>query len=137
MAWATLAYLVFHALIWTLLPALSHRAPPWDNIEQLVWTQSLEWGYYKHPPAPTWWMYFWTQLLGRSLWVTYFAAQLSVVLMLACIWRIALLVTTPVRAFTAVVLTSLALDHVKSTCALPAHALRIAPKARPSRSVPL
>lgn len=111
LAWLTLAFLGLHLLLWTLLPTISHRAPPWDNIEQLVWTQSLEWGYYKHPPAPTWWMYFWTELLGRSVGVTFFAAQLSVVCMLACVWRIALALTTPLRAFVAVVLTSLVAYH--------------------------
>lgn len=24
---------------------------PMDNIEQLVWSHTLEWGYHKHPPA--------------------------------------------------------------------------------------
>lgn len=106
-----LAFIALHLLLWTLLPALSHRAPPWDNIEQLVWTQSLQWGYYKHPPAPTWWMYFWTELLGRRVWVTFFAAQLSVAGMLLCLWRIALVVTTPLRAFVALVLTALVAYH--------------------------
>ena len=105
------AFIALHLLLWTLLPALSHRAPPWDNIEQLVWTQSLQWGYYKHPPAPTWWMYFWTELLGRKVWVTFFAAQLSVAGMLWCLWRIALVVTTPLRAFVALVLTALVAYH--------------------------
>lgn len=105
------AFLVFHVLLWTILPAISHRAPPWDNIEQLVWTQSLEWGYYKHPPAPTWWMFGWTHLFGRHLWVTFFAAQLSVAFMMFAVWRIALGLTTPVRAFAAVVLTSLLAYH--------------------------
>ena len=107
----TLAFLLLHLLLWTLLPGISHRAPPWDNIEQLVWTQSLQWGYYKHPPAPTWWMYAWTELLGRQVWVTFFAAQLSVVGMLWCVWRMALVITTPLRAFVAVVLTSLVAYH--------------------------
>ena len=107
----TLAFLLLHLLLWTLLPGISHRAPPWDNIEQLVWTQSLQWGYYKHPPAPTWWMYFWTELLGRKVWVTFFAAELSVAAMLVCVWRLALAFTTPLRAFVSVVLTSLVAYH--------------------------
>ncbi|MEZ5607183.1 MAG: glycosyltransferase family 39 protein [Burkholderiaceae bacterium] len=111
MARLTLAYVLLHLLVWTLLPAISHRAPPWDNIEQLVWTQSLQWGYYKHPPAPTWWMYFWTELLGRTVWVTFFAAELSVAAMLVCVWRLALWFTTPLRAFVSVVLTSLVAYH--------------------------
>ena len=111
MAWLTLGFIALHLLLWTLLPALSHRAPPWDNIEQLVWSQSLQWGYYKHPPAPTWWMVFWTELLGRQVWVTFLAAQLSVAGMLLCVWRIALAVTTPLRAFVSVVLTALVAYH--------------------------
>lgn len=107
----TLGFLIFHLLLWTVLATVSHRAPPWDNIEQLVWMQSLEWGYYKHPPFPTWWVHFWTLLLGRSIWVTFFAAQLNVVMMLWLVWRIALLVTTPLRAFTATVMTSLLVYH--------------------------
>ena len=27
---------------------------PMDNVEQWVWSQSLQWGYHKHPPLPTW-----------------------------------------------------------------------------------
>ena len=106
-----LAFVALHLLAWTLLPGVSHRAPPWDNIEQLVWTQSLQWGYYKHPPAPTWWMFFWTELLGRHVWVTFFAAQLSVAGMLWCLWRMALTVTAPARAFVALVLTALVAYH--------------------------
>ncbi|MBB4842040.1 4-amino-4-deoxy-L-arabinose transferase-like glycosyltransferase [Paucibacter oligotrophus] len=111
MQWLTLAFLAFHLILWTALATLSHRAPPWDNTEQLVWMQSLEWGYYKHPPFPTWWVHGWTELLGRKMWVTFFAAQLSVVLMQFFIWRIALMVTTPVRAFASVVLSSLLVYH--------------------------
>ncbi len=111
MAWLTWGFMAFHLLMWTVLATLSHRAPPWDNVEQLVWQQSLEWGYYKHPPFPTWWVYGWTSLLGRSMWVTFFAAQLSVVLMQLFIWRIALLVTTPARAFVSVALSSLLIYH--------------------------
>ena len=111
MAWLTLAYLVFHLLLWTVLASVSHRAPPLDNVEQMVWQQSLEWGYYKHPPFPTWWVHGWTLLLGNAMWVTFFAAQLSVVLMLFFIWRIALLLTSPVRAFASVVLSSLLIYH--------------------------
>ncbi|MDT8999256.1 glycosyltransferase family 39 protein [Paucibacter sp. APW11] len=107
----TIAFLAFHLLLWVVLATISHRAPPWDNIEQLVWMQSLEWGYYKHPPFPTWWVHFWTSIFGREIWVTFFAAQLNVVLMLVLVWRIALHVTDPVRAFAATVLSSLLIYH--------------------------
>ena len=39
---------------WVLLSAWLWRTPPIDNVEQLVWRGAVEWGYYKHPPLPTW-----------------------------------------------------------------------------------
>ena len=39
---------------WLLLLAWCLLTPPMDNIEQLLWMGSVEWGYFKHPPLPTW-----------------------------------------------------------------------------------
>jgi 4-amino-4-deoxy-L-arabinose transferase-like glycosyltransferase len=39
---------------------------PMDNIEQLVWSHSLEWGYHKHPPLPTWLLALPAHLSGFS-----------------------------------------------------------------------
>lgn len=39
---------------WLLLLAWCALTPPMDDIEQLLWVHSLEWGYFKHPPLPTW-----------------------------------------------------------------------------------
>src|SRR5256885_10565865 len=38
-----------------IYPLSLHDALPIskDNLEQLTWVHSLEWGYYKHPPLPT------------------------------------------------------------------------------------
>jgi len=38
---------------------------PMDNIEQWVWSHSLQWGYHKHPPLPTW-LLAWAQTLTSS-----------------------------------------------------------------------
>jgi 4-amino-4-deoxy-L-arabinose transferase-like glycosyltransferase len=65
-----LASLVFAAL-WLSLLGLSSLAPPIDNIEQLTWVRSLEWGYYKHPPLPTWLLWPVVQLLGLRPLATY------------------------------------------------------------------
>ena len=43
-----------YGLVWVLLYALTTLSPPVDNVEQLVWLRSMEWGYFKHPPLPTW-----------------------------------------------------------------------------------
>jgi hypothetical protein len=65
-----LGLLVF-AAIWLPLLAFNSLAPPVDNIEQLTWVRSLEWGYHKHPPLPTWLLWLPVQWLDLSPWAGY------------------------------------------------------------------
>lgn len=99
-------FVAFHFLLWFCVGVFSQRAPHWDNVEALVWSQHVEWGYFKHPPIATWIVHGFVSIFGRSFWVTYLAGQLNVALMLIVLWRIALLLITPARAATAVILTS-------------------------------
>lgn len=46
--------LVLFAAVWLSELAASSLTAPMDNVEQLTWVRSLQWGYYKHPPLPTW-----------------------------------------------------------------------------------
>jgi len=55
---ALLGWLVLHSTCWTAFAVGHYASPPGDNIEQLNWAHSLEWGYWKHPPLPTWVMHF-------------------------------------------------------------------------------
>lgn len=41
-----------------------------DNAEQLSWVRSLQWGYYKHPPLPTWLLWPAASVWGLQGWVT-------------------------------------------------------------------
>jgi len=107
----TVCFVIFHVLLWLILTTFTHRAPHWDNMEEIVWAQSFEWGYYKHPPFSTWVYTFWTSVLGQHFWVTYFSSLLNVGLMLLIIWRIALMVMSPARAVMAVVLSSIIFYH--------------------------
>ncbi|QEA14166.1 glycosyltransferase family 39 protein [Comamonas flocculans] len=50
---AALLLLAFGA-VWLLALAGTAVTPPLDNVEQSIWLRSLQWGYYKHPPLPTW-----------------------------------------------------------------------------------
>ncbi len=45
------------------------QAPEWDNMEELVWANSFELGYQKHPPLPTWVLYPLTLIFGRVTWL--------------------------------------------------------------------
>ncbi len=62
---------VLTVLAWTLFAALINTGQFGDNIEQFNWAHSFEWGYYKHPPLPTWLLRFFTLALGQSPYETY------------------------------------------------------------------
>ncbi|NMM79160.1 hypothetical protein B2J89_21205, partial [Acidovorax sp. SRB_24] len=50
----TWAILGLFGVLWLWHLSSVALSPPADNIEQLSWMRSLQWGYYKHPPLPTW-----------------------------------------------------------------------------------
>jgi hypothetical protein len=97
-----LLLLLAHLLLWTVLTGISHSAPDLDNMEELVWGNVFEWGYYKHPPLPSWLIYGLTRLFGRPVWLTFFAGQLSVVVALYFVWRLACEMTSQKNALIAV-----------------------------------
>lgn len=61
--WLALALGTF-AVVWLWHLAATSLAPPVDDVEQLVWVQTLAWGYTKHPPLPTWLIWPAVQLFG-------------------------------------------------------------------------
>jgi 4-amino-4-deoxy-L-arabinose transferase-like glycosyltransferase len=92
--------------LWTVLCAISHRAPDLDGMEELVWASSLELGYFKHPPVPSWFMHGLTQIFGRPVWLTFFAGQLFSALALWFLWLMGREITTPRKALIAVLVVS-------------------------------
>lgn len=90
---AVLLGLALFAALW--LPELSWSSltPPFDNLEQLAWSQSLQAGYYKHPPLPTWIMWLPAQLMGSSEWSSYLLGALCTLGALYLQWRL----LSPVR----------------------------------------
>lgn len=93
-------------VLWTLACALSHKAPDLDGMEELVWASSLELGYVKHPPLPSWLMHGLTQIFGRPVWLTFLAGQLTSALALWFLWLLGKELTTARNAFIAVLIGS-------------------------------
>jgi len=62
--WAT----AISVMVWALWAVAFNTAQFGDNLEQFNWSHSLEWGYYKHPPMPTWLLGSVIQLFGPSRW---------------------------------------------------------------------
>jgi 4-amino-4-deoxy-L-arabinose transferase-like glycosyltransferase len=86
--WLSLAFALW-ALTWCALPWLTELVPPIDNLEQLVWSQSFELGYYKHPPLPTWILIAAEQAFGRHLLLTEILAISAMVVGGYYLWRLA------------------------------------------------
>ncbi len=74
------------AVAWLWLSDRAVLAPPTDNIEQLIWVRSLEWGYYKHPPLPTWLLWPAVQALGWTAWTTYLLGAACTLGAFALMW---------------------------------------------------
>ena len=62
--------------VWVFVPAQLNPGQWGDHFEQFVWAHSLEWGYYKHPPLPTWLLAGLIALFGPSPNWTYLLAAL-------------------------------------------------------------
>ena len=86
-SWVCLLLAVF-AAVWLSHLSYTSLSPPTDNIEQLSWMRALEWGYYKHPPLPTWLFWLSAQFLGAQVWTTYLLAALLNLGSLYLFWRI-------------------------------------------------
>lgn len=61
-----LALAVCMLALWVGFAAWSNTAPWGDHVEQFGWAHSLEWGYHKHPPLPTWMLAATIALAGPS-----------------------------------------------------------------------
>ena len=65
------------ALLWTIVPALIHTAPPLDVVESALWGREWVVGTYKHPGMPAWVIEAGRWLNGGRIgWPVYLASQL-------------------------------------------------------------
>lgn len=80
--------LLVFATVWLSVLSLTCLSPPSDNAEQLAWVRSLEWGYYKHPPLPTWLLWLPVQVFGLSPKITYVMGAVVVLGSFAILWRL-------------------------------------------------
>lgn len=75
--------------VWVLVAAHLNPAQPGDNLEQFIWAQGFEWGYWKHPPLTSWVLLGVASLFGHGPQWTYLLAAASVALTIYAIWKIA------------------------------------------------
>ena len=80
--------LLVFAVAWLLQIDSSSLTAPKDNLEQLTWVHSLEWGYYKHPPLPTWLLSVPVHLFGLSARTSYATGALFTLAGLFLFWKL-------------------------------------------------
>jgi 4-amino-4-deoxy-L-arabinose transferase-like glycosyltransferase len=85
--WVAMVLLAF-AAIWLQHLATHSLSPPVDNIEQLMWVRSLAWGYFKHPPLPTWIVWLPVQLFGLREGVLSLLGAACTLAALALMWQL-------------------------------------------------
>ena len=98
-------------LLWGLAFGLTYTAPGIDSAEQFVWAFSLENGYWKHPPMPSWIMHGLIQLFGPSVVLPFIATQASIAIAMALTWRLGCEFMSQRRSLVAMALTSLVAYH--------------------------
>ena len=75
-------------VVWALWAAYFNTAQFGDNIEQFNWAQSLELGYHKHPPLPSWLLGSVIKLFGPSVYWAYVLATLCLLGTAVLTWLI-------------------------------------------------
>lgn len=66
-------------VLWAAWAAYFNTAQFGDNVEQFNWAQSLELGYHKHPPLPSWVLGGAIKLFGPSIYWAYALATLCLI----------------------------------------------------------
>ena len=102
---------VGQVLCWGLAFGLTYKSPEIDSAEQFVWAFSLQNGYWKHPPLPSWIMHGFIALFGPSVALPFVATQACIVIALALMWKLGCEFMSPRRSLIAMALTSLVTYH--------------------------
>tara|TARA_X000001036_G_scaffold332098_1_gene310854 strand:- start:1387 stop:2760 length:1374 start_codon:yes stop_codon:yes gene_type:complete len=82
-----LIFLLFHLVVWTLVPTLSNVNLPLDTIEALAWGSSLDWGFNKHPPFSAFAVEFFYRLFGNQDWAYYLLSQIFVIIAFVVVYK--------------------------------------------------
>ena len=80
-------FLLFHLIIWTLIPSFSNNNLPLDTIEALAWGSNLDWGFNKHPPLSALVVEIFYQIFGNQDWAYYFLSQIFVITSFFVVWK--------------------------------------------------
>jgi 4-amino-4-deoxy-L-arabinose transferase-like glycosyltransferase len=87
-------FVLFHVVLWTLLPYLTGNNQPLDVIEGYAWGREALIGTAKHPPMQAWVLEIMARLTGRADWASYLACQLCIATTLWSVYRLGRLIAS-------------------------------------------
>ena len=105
--WFIALFVVAAQCVWVGGSAITNTALFPDSAEQFIWSQSLEWGYYKHPPLTTWLFAGALYVFGPHPWVAGFLSGACLAATGLLTWAIAARLLGPRLALFSVLLWSL------------------------------
>ena len=82
-------FLLFHLLVWTLVPTISNENLPLDTIEALAWGSNLDWGFNKHPPMSAFFVEVFFKIFGAQDWAYYFLSQICIIISFIAVFKFA------------------------------------------------
>ena len=82
-----LIFLLFHLVVWTLVPSIVNVNLPLDTIEALAWGRSLDWGFDKHPPLSAFIVETVYQFFGNQDWAYYLTSQIFVIIAFTYVFK--------------------------------------------------
>ena len=82
-----LIFLLFHLVVWTLVPSIINVNLPLDTIEALAWGRSLDWGFDKHPPLSAFIVETVYQFFGNRDWAYYLTSQIFVIIAFTYVFK--------------------------------------------------
>jgi len=71
-------FIVFHIIVWTIIPTIFNTNLPLDTIEALAWGNELKLGYPKYPPIFPLFTELFYKIFGNQDWSYYLLSQLLV-----------------------------------------------------------
>ena len=82
-----LTFLIFHLLVWTLVPTFSNINLPLDTIEALAWGSNLDWGFQKHPPLSAFMVESFYNIFGKKDWAYYLLSQIFIIIAFISVFK--------------------------------------------------
>ena len=90
--------LTLYFFLWSTLPALLAPSFPLDVIEGINRGREWQWGYYKHPPLPSWLLAAFFQMLGHI--GPYVLSQLCIIATLLMVYQLGRRIVSRQKALT-------------------------------------